>query len=117
MIEEIMENLTDEIAATIVSLGHDLARIRAGRASPNLLDSVMVDYYGTQTALKQLATVSAPEARMLLVQPFDQGAIGGIEKAIRTSDLGLSPVSDGKILRLPMPELTEERRRELVKQT
>jgi ribosome recycling factor len=116
MIEDILEELAMEMEATVESFQRDLSRIRAGRAHPALLDGVMVEYYGTATALNKLANVSAPEARSLLVQPFDQTAIAAIEKAIRTADLGLSPMNDGKVLRLPIPELTEERRRDLVKQ-
>ncbi len=115
MIEDILKDLRSQMAATIESLKRDLGRIRTGRANPALLDSIAVDYYGTPTPLNKLASVSAPEAGLLVVQPFDQGALAGIEKAIRTSDLGLSPVSDGKILRVPIPPLTEERRREFVK--
>ncbi len=116
MIEDILAELESQMAATEESLKRDLNRIRTGRANPALLDTVMVDYYGASTPLNKLATVSAPEPRLLVVQPFDQSAIGNIDKAIRSSDLGLSPVNDGKILRVPIPELTEERRRELVKQ-
>lgn len=116
MIEEILADLKSEMANTIVSFKRDLARIRAGRASPTLLDGLMVEYYGSTTALNKLASVSAPEARLLVVQPFDVTAMGAIEKAIRVSDLGLSPMNDGKIIRLPIPDLTEERRRDLVKQ-
>ncbi len=114
--DEIIDDVAQEMEATTVSLKRDLSRIRAGRANPSLLDAIMVDYYGTDTALNKLATVSAPEPRLLVVQPFDQGSVASIEKAIRISNLGLSPVSDGKILRVPIPELTEERRRDLVKQ-
>lgn len=116
MIDEVLQSLGDDMDGTIESLHRDLGKIRAGRAQPSLLDSIMVDYYGTATALNKLATVSAPEARMLLIQPFDQGAVANIEKAIRTADLGLSPINDGKLLRVPIPELTEERRRDLVRQ-
>lgn len=98
------------------SLGRDFAKIRTGRANPSLLEGIQVDYFGTPTPLKSLATLNAPEARLLTVQAFDPGAIGEIERAILKSDLGLSPINDGKILRVPVPELTEERRRELVKQ-
>jgi ribosome recycling factor len=89
--------------------------VRTGRASPNLLDRVSVDYYGAQTPLKQLATINAPEARLLTVQPFDASSITAIEKAISLAQLGLNPSNDGKIIRLAVPELTEERRREMVK--
>ncbi|MFQ5479110.1 MAG: ribosome recycling factor [Candidatus Binatia bacterium] len=116
MTEEIFETLQADLEETLRSLERDLARIRTGRANPGLLDGVMVDYYGTPTMLNKLATVSAPEARLLLVQPFDQGAIAGIEKAIVSADLGLNPSSDGKLIRVPVPELTGERRKEMVKQ-
>ncbi|HEY8627034.1 MAG TPA: ribosome recycling factor, partial [Gaiellaceae bacterium] len=89
--------------------------VRTGRASAALLDRIQIDYYGTQTPLKQLATINAPEARLLTVQPFDPGSIKAIEKAIQESELGLMPSNDGKIIRLPIPQLTEERRKELVK--
>src|SRR3954454_8637618 len=88
---------------------------RTGRASASLLDRIDVDYYGTATPLKQLATISVPEARMLTIQPFDPSSIRNIEKAIQESDLGLTPSNDGKLIRLPIPQLTEERRKELVK--
>jgi ribosome recycling factor len=116
MIEEILKDLRAKLAETIASLRRDLARIRAGRATPALLDHVFVDYYGSTTALNKLANVSAPEARLLVVQPFDKSTIQAIDKAIRKAELGLSPVSDGNILRLPIPELNQERRRDLVKQ-
>jgi len=89
--------------------------VRTGRASASLLDRIEIDYYGTPTPLKQLATIGVPEARMLTVQPFDPSSIRTIEKAIQESDLGLTPSNDGKLIRLPIPQLTEERRKELVK--
>jgi ribosome recycling factor len=95
---------------------HDLAKIRTGRANPALLEGVTVDYYGTPTPLKKLAQLNAPEARLITIQPFDRSAISEIEKAIHKANLGFSPVSDGKIVRCPIPELTEDRRKELVKQ-
>ena len=116
MLDEVLKDLKSQMDATIESLKRDLNRIRTGRANPSLLDAIMVDYYGSPTPLNKLATVSAPDGSLLVVQPFDQTVLGEIEKAIRTSDLGLSPVSDGKILRVPIPALTEERRRDLVKQ-
>ncbi len=112
----VLEDARRGMEKGLESLLHDIAKIRTGRANPSLLESVMVDYYGTPTLLKSLATLSAPEARLLTVQPFDPGAMEVIEKAILKSNLGLSPANDGKILRVPVPELTEERRRELVKQ-
>lgn len=116
MIEDILKELRVQMNDTIVSLRRDLARIRAGRATPAILDHVFVDYYGSSTPLNKLATVSAPEPRLLVVQPFDRSTIGAVDKAIRIADLGLSPVSDGIVLRLPIPELNEERRKDLVKQ-
>ena len=116
MIEEILKDLRAQMTETIVSLKRDLARIRAGRATPALLDHVFVDYYGSSTALNKLASVSAPEPRLLVVQPFDKSTLQAVDKAIRKAELGLSPVSDGVLLRLPIPELNEERRRDLVKQ-
>ena len=92
-----------------------MAATRTGRASVNMLDSVSVDYYGSQMPLNQIAGVHAPEAQLITVQPFDPSALGAIEKAIRTADLGLNPMNDGKIIRVPVPPLTEERRREMVK--
>jgi len=96
-------------------LRHELAAIRTGRASLGLLDHVKVDYYGTPTPLKQVATLAVPESRLITVQPFDPQLVKDIEKAILASDLGLTPANDGKLIRLPIPPLTEERRRELVK--
>ena len=95
------------------SLQRDLSKIRTGRANPVLLESVGVDYYGTPTPLKSLATVSAPEARLLVIQPFDPGASGEIERAILRAQLGVTPNSDGKLIRVPIPELTEERRKRI----
>jgi ribosome recycling factor len=89
--------------------------VRTGRAAPALLDRITIDYYGTPTPLKNLATINAPEPRMLTIQPFDPSSIKAIEKAIQESDLGLTPSNDGKLVRLPIPQLTEERRKELVK--
>src|SRR3989440_11622439 len=94
---------------------HEFATLRTGRATPALLDRIQIDYYGTQTPLKQLATINAPEPRMLTIQPFDPSSVGTIERAIQESDLGLTPSNDGKTIRLPIPQLTEERRKELVK--
>ena len=97
------------------ALTHDLAAIRTGRASPALVERIRVDYYGTPTPLPQVAAITAPEPRLLVIQPWDKSVFGAIEKAILKSDLGLTPVSDGKVIRLPIPPLTEERRRDLVK--
>lgn len=97
------------------ALDHDLGAIRTGRASPALLDRVRVEYYGTPTPLPQLASISTPEPRLIVIQPWDRTVVGAIEKAILKSDLGLTPVSDGNVVRLPIPPLTEERRKDLVK--
>jgi ribosome recycling factor len=100
---------------SIESTKHELATVRTGRASPHLLDRVNVDYYGAQTPLKQIATVNATEARLLTITPYDKSSIKAIEKSILESDLGLTPSNDGNVIRLTIPELTEERRKELVK--
>lgn len=97
------------------ALGHDLAAIRTGRASPAILDRIRVDYYGTPTPLPQVASITTPEPRLLVIQPWDKSIVGTIEKAILKSDIGLTPVSDGNVIRLPIPPLTEERRKDLVK--
>jgi ribosome recycling factor len=111
----VLDEARDAMKKSVEGLQKELARIRTGRANPSLLDSVQVDYYGALTPLNKLATVSAPEARLIVVQPFDPRGISDIERAILKADLGLSTVSDGKILRVPIPELTEERRKALVK--
>ena len=114
--ELIVDEARSGMEKSLDSLARDFAKVRTGRAHPALLEAIQVDYFGTPTPLKSLATLNAPEARLLTIQPFDPGAISQIERAILKSDLGLSPLSDGKILRVPVPELTEERRRDLVKQ-
>jgi ribosome recycling factor len=114
--ESTQEEARQGMAKSLEALQYEIAKIRTGRAHPGILEGIMVDYYGTSTPLKALATLSAPEARLLTVQPFDPGAIEAIEKAILRSDLGLTAVNEGKLLRVPVPELTEERRLELVKQ-
>lgn len=111
----VLDQARTGMAKSLDSLQRDMSRIRTGRANPAILDVVTVEYYGVQTPLKQLATLNAPEPRLITVQPFDPSALGAIERGILKADLGLSPVNDGKILRVPIPELTEERRRELVK--
>jgi ribosome recycling factor len=115
MNEPFFADLQKEMEKSIAAFRKDLAKIRTGRASTALLEGVMVDYYGTSTPLNQLANLSAPEPRLLVIQSYDRGAIGNIEKAILKSDLGLTPNNDGKVIRIPIPELTEERRKELVK--
>src|SRR3954471_21773934 len=113
--EELIKNAQDKMAKSVEHARAEFATVRTGRASASLLDRIEVDYYGTQTPLRQLSTVNVPEPRMLTVQPFDPGSIKTIEKAIQESDLGLTPSNDGKMIRLPIPQLTEERRKELVK--
>jgi ribosome recycling factor len=115
MNEAIFTQLQKEMDQSIGALRKDLAKLRTGRASTALLEHVMVEYYGATTPLNQLATLSAPEPRLLIVQPYDRSAMGDIEKAILKSDLGLTPNNDGKVIRIPIPHLTEERRKELVK--
>ena len=105
----------EKMQKSIHSLEGELATIRAGRANPHVLDRIVVDYYGSPTPLQQVANITVPEARMIQIQPWEASLIKGIEKAILTSDLGLNPNNDGKLIRLVLPELTEERRKELVK--
>ena len=114
-IEDFLADAKRRMDRSIEATHHEFNSIRTGRASPALLDRINIDYYGTPTPLKSLASISAPEARLLVVQPFDPGAIKNIERAIQESDLGLTPSNDGKVVRLPIPALTEERRKELVK--
>jgi ribosome recycling factor len=114
-IEDFIADATRRMDKSIESTRQEFNSVRTGRASPALLDRVQVDYYGTPTPLKNLATITAPEPRLLNVQPFDPGSVKAIEKAIQESDLGLQPANDGKLIRLPIPQLTEERRKELVK--
>jgi ribosome recycling factor len=111
----IIDDCRQEMEKTAATFKRDLARLRTSRATTALLDGITVDYYGARTPLNQLASLSAPEPRLLVIQPFDRGVIGEIERAIFQSDLGLTPLNDGKIIRIPIPELTEERRRDLVK--
>src|SRR5216110_3705691 len=113
--EELMNGARDRMAKSVEHARSEFATVRTGRASASLLDRIEVDYYGTQTPLRQLSTINVPEPRMLTVQPFDPSSIKAIEKAIQESDLGLTPSNDGKLIRLPIPQLTEERRKELVK--
>jgi ribosome recycling factor len=115
LIDELLEDAEDRMRKSVESSRGELATVRTGRASPHLLDRITVDYYGSQTPLKQLANVATSDARMLTVTPFDKGSIGEIEKAIQESDVGLTPSNDGNVIRLQIPELTEERRREMVK--
>ena len=114
-IEDFLADAKRRMDKSIEATHQEFNSIRTGRASPALLDRISIDYYGTPTPLKSLASISAPEARLLVVQPFDPGAIKNIERAIQESDLGLTPSNDGKVVRLPIPALTEERRKDLVK--
>jgi len=115
MKEEMIKELKDHMNKTLDILKKELNKVRTGRASISLLDSVKAEYYGTLTPLNQLATISTPESRLITIQPWDSKAMGEIEKAILRSDLGLTPINDGKIIRINIPMLTEERRKELVK--
>jgi ribosome recycling factor len=115
LIDEMLKDAEDRMRKSVESSRGELATVRTGRASPHLLDRITVDYYGSQTALKQLANVATSDARLLTVTPFDKGSIGEIEKAIQESDVGLTPSNDGNVIRLQIPELTEERRKEMVK--
>jgi ribosome recycling factor len=114
-VREIDANAKSRMEKVLADLQHDMSGVRTGRASVSLLDNVRADYYGTPTPLNQLATLHVPEPSMITVQPWDVSQIGAIEKAIRGSDLGLNPANDGKLIRVPIPPLTEERRKELVK--
>jgi ribosome recycling factor len=116
MVQEIYQEIEHKMEKSLDALNKDLSRIRTGRASLALLDGITVDYYGTPTPLNQVATLAVPESRLITVQPWDKSQIGLIEKAIQRSELGLTPVNDGKLIRLAIPVLTEERRKELVKQ-
>jgi len=113
--EEFIADASTRMDKSVEHARNEFNTVRTGRASAGLLDRITIDYYGTPTPLKQLATVNVPEPRMLTIQPFDPSSIKSIEKAIQESDLGLTPSNDGKLIRLPMPQPTEERRKELVK--
>jgi ribosome recycling factor len=114
-VDEMIQDAQTRMGKSVEHSRDAFNTVRTGRASASLLDRVEVDYYGTKTQLKQLATIGVPEPRMLTIQPFDPGSIRAIEKAIQESDLGLTPSNDGKLIRLPIPQLTEERRKDLVK--
>jgi ribosome recycling factor len=114
-IDDFLADAKRRMDRSIEATHQEFNSIRTGRASPSLLDRISIDYYGAQTPLRSLASIAAPEPRMLTVQPFDPGSMKAIERAIQESDLGLTPSNDGKIIRLPIPTLTEERRKELVK--
>ncbi|MCB0114151.1 MAG: ribosome recycling factor [Caldilineaceae bacterium] len=115
MIKEVLSDTEDRMSKAMDALHHDLMKIRTGRASPALVDELTIDYYGMPTPLQQLAAISVPEAQQLLIRPYSTQDIAAIERAIATSDLGLTPNNDGKQIRLNIPSLTEERRRDLVK--
>jgi ribosome recycling factor len=115
MNEAIFTQLQKEMENSVGALRKELAKLRTGRASTALLEHIMVEYYGATTPLNQVATLSAPEPRLLIIQPYDRSAMTDIERGILKSDLGLTPSNDGKVIRIPIPQLTEERRRELVK--
>jgi len=115
MLDEIYTEAEEKMKKVVAAYQRELSTMRAGRATPALLDRIEVDYYGTPTPLNQLAGITAPEPRLLVVQPWDKNSIGEIEKAIFKSDLGLTPTNDGNVIRLSIPQLTEERRKELVK--
>lgn len=114
-VQVVLKSADEKMRKAVQVTHEDFAGIRTGRASPALLQKITVDYYGTPTPLNQLASFNVPEPRLLVVQPYDKGSIGAIEKAIMSSDLGVTPSNDGNVIRLPFPALTEERRKELVK--
>jgi len=116
MSEEIIELARHEMDQAVSAFRHELSRVRTGRASTALLEGLQVNYYGAKTPLRQLAGLAAPEPRLLVITPYDKAAMHEIEKAIQTSDLGLNPMNDGKLIRIPIPELNEERRKDLVRQ-
>ncbi|HXE45285.1 MAG TPA: ribosome recycling factor [Conexibacter sp.] len=115
MIEELLADARERMTKSVESTRHEFGSVRTGRATPALLDRIVVDYYGAQTPLRQLATIAAPEARLLSIQPYDKSSIRAIERSILESDVGLTPNNDGNMIRLSIPELTEERRKQLVK--
>ncbi len=115
MLDDIQKELVSAITKAQEALRRDLAKLRAGRANPNLLDGIRVDYYGTMTPLAQMANINIPEPRLITVKPWDKTQVKAVEKALRESDLGLNPQPDGDLIRIPLPPLTEERRKEFVK--
>ncbi|GAE36059.1 ribosome recycling factor [Halalkalibacter akibai] len=115
MSQAVLKDAEQRMSKAIDALTRELAKLRAGRANPSLLDRISVEYYGAETPLNQLATISVPEARLLLIQPFDKSSIANIERAIQMSDLGLTPSNDGVVIRISIPPLTEDRRKDLVK--
>lgn len=115
-INKLVEQLMDKMDKAIDHMKVEFAAVRTGKASPALVENIQIDYYGTTVKLKELAGITTPEARLLVIQPYDPGSTGAIEKAIRSSNIGINPINDGKILRLPIPELSEDRRASLSKQ-
>lgn len=115
-VDKLTDQLMDKMHKAIEHMKTEFAAIRTGKASPHLVENISIDYYGTAVKLKELAGITTPEARLLVIQPYDPGSVGTIEKAIRASNIGINPINDGKILRLPVPELSEERRAALSKQ-
>src|ERR1700716_2582257 len=115
MIDGLLADARERMDKSVEAIRHEFGSVRTGRASPALLDRISVDYYGAQTPLKQLATITAPEARLRTIQPYDKSSIKAIERSILESDVGLTPNNDGNLIRLSVPELTEERRKQLVK--
>jgi ribosome recycling factor len=115
MIQDILADAEQRMSKAMDALNRDLSTIRTGRASPSLVERLVVEYYGAQTPLNQMAGISVPEPRLLVIQPWDRGSIGMIEKAIQKSELGLNPTNDGQVIRIAIPALTEERRKQLVK--
>ena len=115
MTKEVLDDVKQQMTKAVESMKNALTKVRTGRASIGILDGIMADYYGTLTPMNQLATLATPEPRLITIQPWDKGAFAAIEKAILKSDLGLTPMNDGKIIRVPIPPLNEERRRDLVK--
>lgn len=116
MVQEQLKDAGSRMQGAVEALQHDLSTVRTGRASIGLVDHIKVDYYGTPTPMNQLATVSTPDPRTIMIQPYDKGSVGDIEKAIQKADIGLNPSNDGQVIRLSIPPLTEDRRKELAKQ-
>jgi ribosome recycling factor len=115
MIDDVLKDAEEHMKKALEALKRDLGSVRTGRATPSLIDRLMVEYYGTPTPLNQLAQINSPEPRLLVVQPYDRGSMPAIEKALQKSEQGFNPANDGKVIRIPIPALTEDRRRELVK--
>jgi len=115
MIQDVIKDADGRMSKALDALRRDLTSVRTGRANPAILDRVMVEYYGTNSPINQVASISVPESRMLVIQPWDKGSIPAIEKAIMKSDLGVTPSNDGQVIRIALPQLTEERRKQMVK--